>query len=64
MQAVLDGASASAVVQAGAILGLLLSVLAFTLARLEFGAAARRRARRQLEAAERQRRAAVHQARI
>jgi hypothetical protein len=66
VQAVLDGASASAVVQAGAILGLLLSVLAFTLARLEFGAAARRRqrARQQLEAAERQRRAAVHQARI
>jgi hypothetical protein len=64
VQAVLDGASASTIVQAGVILGLLLSALGLALARLEFGAAARRRrrARQELEAVERRRRAAVRHA--
>ena len=59
MQAVFDGTAPETVVQAGAILGLLLTFLAVTLSRLEFGAGARRRRerRRLHEAAERQRRA-------
>jgi hypothetical protein len=61
VQAVLGGVAPGTILQAGAILGLLLSVLAVTLTRLEFGPAARRRrtARRIEQAAARQRRAAA-----
>jgi hypothetical protein len=59
VQAVWDGVAPSTILQAGAILGLLLSILAVILTRQEFGPAARRRRKaRQLEqAAARERRA-------
>jgi len=61
VQAVFDGAAPETVLQAGAILGLLLTALAVTLSRLEFGAGARqrRRLRRLRAAAEHQRLAAA-----
>jgi hypothetical protein len=65
VQAVFDGAAPETVVQAGAILGLLLTFLAVALSRLEFGAGARRRRerRRAHEAFEHQRRADARAAR-
>lgn len=66
MPAVFDGAAVGTLLQAGAILGLLLSTLVVTLFRMEFseGARRRRQERRMLEAAERQRRAAAYAARM
>jgi hypothetical protein len=63
VQAVLGGVAPGTIFQAGAILGLFLTILAVTLTRLEFGSAARRRrrARRIEQAAARERRAAARQ---
>jgi hypothetical protein len=63
VQAVFDGAAPETVIQAGAILGLLLTALAVTLSRLEFGAGARRRRQRlRLHAAAEHRRLAAARA--
>lgn len=56
MQGVLDGAATAPLIQAGALLGVLLSVLAVALSKLEFGQEARRQRRLHKAAASAERR--------